>query len=78
MKTTATERVSSTEAAGRTRIDSQQQIEIPFMLDIPARGCPSRETELTTVSYTLEAALTRRLRKNYKVEAEVFLYNGRR
>jgi hypothetical protein len=78
LKTTATQQVSSDEPAGRTRLDEQQQVEIPFTLRIPAGGCPSRKTELTTVSYTLEAALTRRFRKNYRVEARVFLYNGRR
>ena len=67
LKTSAAQQVSRAKLAGKTRFAPQQATEFPFGLDLPDLGCPSRRTEHTTVTHTLEAALTRRLRANYKL-----------
>jgi hypothetical protein len=64
--------------AGKTRFQPGQVTELPFEFPIPAMGCPSRRTEATTVTYTLRASLTRRLRKSFTATTEIWIYNGRR
>ena len=77
LKTSATLRISRAKLAGKTRFVPQQPMDFPFSLDVPDLGCPSRRTEHTTVTHTLEGALTRRLRANYVVSTEVHVYGGR-
>jgi len=76
LRTKAAQRVSKAKAAGKTRFEPHQRVELDFSLDVPAAGRPSRQTEHTTVAYTIEAVLSRRLRKSYKVEVEVFVYES--
>lgn len=64
--------------AGKTRFEAGQQVDLPFRLPIREMGCPTRRAASSTVVYTLQATLSRRLRKNYTVGTEIWLYNGRR
>jgi hypothetical protein len=51
---------------------------LPFSFLTRVAGCPTRRTATSTVVYTLQASLRRRLRKDYTVGTEIWLYNGRR
>jgi hypothetical protein len=64
--------------AGKTRFEPGQQVDLPFRLPIRVMGCPTRHTASSTVVYTLEARLSRRLRKDFTAGTEIWLYNGRR
>ena len=75
--TQALVRQSVPAVAGKTRFQQGQMVEWPFEYPLPEMGCPSRQTEATTVTYCLRASLGRRLKKDYTVEVEIDLYNGR-
>jgi len=63
--------------AGKTRFQPGQEADLPFRFPIRAMGCPTRRTASSTVVYTLQAVLSRRLRKDCTVHTEIWLYNGR-
>ena len=77
-KSSSTDWIDRVVLAGKTRFQPGQEVDLPFSFPIPVMGCPTRRTESTTVVYTLQAALSRRLRKDYTVGTEIWLYNGRR
>ena len=52
-------------------------VEFPFAVAIPQQGCPSRRTGRSTVTWVLRAFITRRLAKDFTVDQEVWIYNGR-
>jgi hypothetical protein len=64
--------------AGKMHFEAGQAAEMAFEFPIPALGCPTRHTEATTVTYMLQALLTRRLRKGFTTSTEIWVYNGRR
>jgi hypothetical protein len=76
-KGSSTDWIDRVVLAGKTRFQAGQEVGLPFSFPIPVMGCPTRRTESTTVTYTLQAALSRRLRKDYTVGTEIWLYNGR-
>ncbi|NIV37355.1 MAG: hypothetical protein GWN58_50420, partial [Anaerolineae bacterium] len=41
------------------------------------KGCPTTRTGHSRVDWSVRAALSRRLRKDFTVEQEVSVYNGR-
>jgi len=47
-----------------------------FTLHIPDQGRPSRQTRHSRADWSIRAALSRRLRKDFTVEQEIFVYNG--
>jgi hypothetical protein len=61
---------------GKRNIDANRSFDVPFEIDVPARGAPTRATDATTVTYTLQGVLSRRLRRDYTVSAEIEIYNG--
>jgi hypothetical protein len=75
-KLSNTDWIDRVELAGKTRFEVGQAAEFDFGFDIPVMGCPTRHTEATTVTYTLQGVLGRRLRKDLTVDAELRLYNG--
>jgi hypothetical protein len=75
-KSSSTDWIDRVVLAGKTRFQPGQEADLPFSFPIPVMGCPTRRTESTTVIYTLQAALSRRLRKDYTVSTEIWLYNG--
>lgn len=76
-KSSSTDWIDRVSLADKTRFQQGQAVELPFSYPIPVLGCPSRQTEATTVTYSLRASLGRRLKKDYTVEVEIDLYNGR-
>lgn len=70
--------LSKEQVEGKTRFQPNQVVEFPFSLRLPELQCPSRQTEATTVTYTLEAGLSRRLWKDYTVRTEITIFNGRK
>ncbi len=77
-RVSSSEWLSKVQAQGKTRFQPNQTVEFPFTLNLPELGCPSRQTEATTVTYTLEGGLSRRLWKDYTVRTEIKIYNGRK
>jgi hypothetical protein len=63
--------------AGGTDFRAGIPAEFQFALSIPRQGCPSRRTGRSSVTWTLRAAITRRLAKDFTAEQEVWVYNGR-
>ncbi len=61
--------------AGKTKFDEGMAVEFPFTVPIPRRGCPTRRTGRSIVTWTLRAALTRRLAKDYKASQDIQVYN---
>jgi len=51
--------------------------DLPFSLAIPKQGCPSRRTGRSVVTWTLKAAITRRLAKDFTSHQEIWVHNGR-
>jgi hypothetical protein len=76
-KSSSTDWIDRVVLAGKTRFQPGQEADLSFSFPIPVMGRPTRRTESTTVIYTLQAALSRRLRKDYTVGTEIWLYNGR-
>jgi hypothetical protein len=64
--------------ASKTRFQPGQEVDLPFRLPIRVMGCPTRHAASSTVVYTLQGVLRRRLHKDLTVGAEIWLYNGRR
>jgi hypothetical protein len=77
-KSSNTDWIDRVVLAGKTRFQAGQAAEMAFEFPIPVMGCPTRRTEATTVTYTLKASLTRRLRKSFTASTEIWIYNGRR
>jgi len=66
------------ELAGKTEFRGGALAEFPFEVAIPMRGCPSRSTGQSRVTWTLQASLNRRLAKDFTVTQNLFVHNGRR
>jgi hypothetical protein len=64
--------------AGKTRFQPGLEADLPFHFPIPVMGCPTRRTASSTVIYTLQGVLSRRLRRDYTVGTETWLYAGSR
>lgn len=60
----------------KIRFEPGRSHEFPFNITIPEAGSPTRQTESTTVTYKLEGIISRRLRKDYKVNTEIYIHNG--
>jgi hypothetical protein len=75
-RTTTSPSIARVVLAGKTRFQPGQQTDLSFRFPIPAMGCPTRSTASSTVIYTLQVALSRRLRKDYTASTEIWLYNG--
>ena len=76
-KSSSTNWLDRVSLAGKTRFQQGQMVEWTFEYPLPATGCPTRQTEATTVAYCLRASLGRRFKKDYTAEVEIDLYNGR-
>lgn len=76
-KSSSTNWLDRVSLAGKTRFQQGQIAEWLFEYPLPELGRPSRQTEATTVTYCLRASLGRRLRKDYTVEVEIDVFNGR-
>ncbi|HEY76979.1 MAG TPA: hypothetical protein G4O00_12555 [Thermoflexia bacterium] len=63
--------------AGRTSFRALESYEYPFAFPIPVQSHPTRETPNSVVTWTLKGVLSRRLRKDFRVDVEIFVYNGR-
>ncbi|MGD2157576.1 MAG: arrestin family protein [Anaerolineales bacterium] len=61
---------------GKRSIEANRSFDVPFEIDVPTQGAPTRATEATTVTYTLQGVLSRRLRRDYTVSTEIEIYNG--
>ncbi len=75
-KVSRTDWIDKVKLSGKIRFHSDQIEEFPFSLTIPKMGCPTRNTENTTVTYTLQAALSRGIRKDYTASTDVYIYSG--
>ncbi len=51
--------------------------EYPFAFQLPVQGCPSRVTPSSAVSWIIKGILSRRLQKDFTVEEEISVHNGR-
>jgi len=47
-----------------------------FTMHIPDQGCPTRQTRNSRATWMVRATLNRRLRKDFTVGQEIFVYNG--
>ncbi|MDQ3670620.1 MAG: sporulation protein [Actinomycetota bacterium] len=50
--------------------------EYPFELSVPTEGCPTLETEHSTVRWELRGVVSRRLRSDYNVSRPLNVYTG--
>jgi len=62
--------------AGGVKLNAGEVGEFPFSVPIPERGCPTRSTPIGRVSWELKGILDRRLRKDFTVTQEVYVFNG--
>ncbi len=62
--------------SGGVKLRSGETSEIPFSVAIPKKGCPTLDTPVGRVTWTLKGILSRRLRKDFTVTQEIFVYNG--
>ena len=65
------------QVAGGQDFQAGFPVEFPFAIAIPRQGCPSRRTGRSIVTWMLRAAITRRLAKDFTVDQEVWVYNGK-
>ncbi|HSR32479.1 MAG TPA: hypothetical protein VLY63_18110 [Anaerolineae bacterium] len=77
-KSSSTDYAERVVLAGKTRFEAGQATEMVFSFPVPVMGRPTRSTDSTTVSYTLQASLSRRLRKDYMVGIEIMIFNGQK
>ena len=76
VRTNHTIRVESLKLGGKAHLNPGELYNFPFSFNIPVQKCPSRSTQGTTITYILQGVLSRRLRKDYCVDAEITLYEG--
>jgi len=63
--------------AGGRDFQAGVPVEFPFAVAIPRQGCPSRRTGRSSVTWSLHAAISRRLAKDFTAFQEVWVHNGR-
>ena len=62
--------------SGGVKLENGEVEEFPFTVTIPKKGCPTLHTPVGRVTWTLKGILSRRLRKDFTVTQEIFVYNG--
>ena len=68
--------VGKDQVYGKIKFESGRTHEFPFSLIIPEAGAPSRKTDATTVTYRVEGIISRRLRRDFKVNTEIHIHNA--
>jgi hypothetical protein len=68
--------VGKDQVYGKIKFEPGRSHKFPFSLSIPEAGAPSRKTEATTVTYKIEGIISRRLRRDFKVNTEVHVHNA--
>lgn len=68
--------VSKDQVYGKITFEPSRSHEFPFSLSIPEAGAPSRKTAATTVTYKVEGIISRRLRRDFKVNTEIHVHNA--
>ena len=64
------------ELARKPKFQTGIPVGYEFALHTPEQGCPTHQTGHSRVDWRIRAALSRRLRKDFTVEQEIFVYNG--
>ena len=59
---------------GKIKFEPGRSHEFPFSLSIPQAGAPTRKTNATTVTYLVEGIISRRLRRDFKVNTEIHVH----
>jgi hypothetical protein len=77
VRTNHTIRIEQLQLGGKARFNPGDLYRFPFSFELPIQNCPSRSTRSTTISYILQGVLSRRLRVDYCVDADITLYGGR-
>ncbi|RLC56751.1 MAG: hypothetical protein DRI80_15850 [Chloroflexota bacterium] len=62
--------------ARKAKFQAGTPVVYDFTLDIPDQGCPTSWTNNSRVNWAIRATLNRRLRKDFKIEQAIFVYNG--
>ena len=62
--------------ARKTKFRAGEAAEYLFDLIIPDQGHPTRETAHSTVTWTIKGILNQRIRSDFRVEQEIYVYNG--
>ena len=60
---------------GKIKFEPGRAHEFPFSMTVPEAGAPTRKTETTTVTYKVEGIISRRLRRDFKVNTEIHVHN---
>ncbi len=58
------------------KLNAGEVREFPFSVPVPEIGCPSRDTSVGTVRWSLKGILDRRLRRDFTVAQEIYVFNG--
>jgi hypothetical protein len=64
------------ELARKPKFQAGMPVGYDFALPVPEQGCPTYRTDHSRVDWSIRAALSRRLRKDFTVEQEIAVYNG--